>query len=75
MRRRPRWSQSEGRPLAHAVGASVVPKRRRAPGPWGGGLSGPKTGEAPSPMRPGPRWSQSEEGPLAHAPGASVVPK
>ena len=46
MRWGPRWSQSEGRPLAHAVGASVVPKRRRPPRPCGGGLGGPKTKEA-----------------------------
>ena len=75
MRSGPRWSQSEGGPLTHAVGASVVPKRRRPPRPCGGGLGGPKTKEAPAPMRWGPRWSQSEGGPLAHAVGASVVPK
>ena len=48
MRWGPRWSQSEGGPLAHALGASVVPKRRRPPRPctWR------------------PWWSQSEGGPL-----------
>ena len=46
----PRWSQSEGGPLAHAVEASVVPKRRRPPRPCGGGLGAPKAKEAPSPI-------------------------
>ena len=59
MRRVPWWPQSEGGPLAHAAGASVVPKRRRPPCPRAGG---PKAKEAPSPMRWGPRWSQSEGG-------------
>ena len=71
----PRWSQSKGGTLAHAVGASVVPKQRRPPRPCGGGLRGPKTKEAPSNTRRGPRWSQSEGSPLAHAAGASVIPK
>ena len=75
MRWGPPWSQSEGGPLAHAVGASVVPKRRRPPRPCGGGLGDPKAKEAPSPMRWGPRWSQKEGGPLAHAVVASVIPK
>ena len=75
MRRGPRWSQSEGGPLAHAAGAPVVPKRRRPPRPCGGGRSDPKAKEASSPMRRGPRLSQSEGGPLTHAVGASVVPK
>ena len=75
MRWGPRWSQNEGGPRAHAVGALVVPKRRRPPRPCGGGLGGPKMKEAPSPMRWGPRWFQSEGGPLARAVGASVVPK
>ena len=70
----PRWSQSEGGPLAHAAGASMVPKRRRPPRRWGGGLGVRKAKEAPLPMRPGLRWSQSEGGPLAHAAGAPVVP-
>ena len=43
----PRWSQSEGGPLAHAVGAAMVPKGRRPSRPCGGGLGGPKMGEAP----------------------------
>ena len=43
----PWWSQSEGGPLAHVAGASVVPKRRRPPCPCGGGLGGPKAKEAP----------------------------
>ena len=54
MRRGPRWSQSGGGPPSHAVGASVVPKRRRT-GPNGGGLGGPKAKEAPLNMRQGPR--------------------
>ena len=75
MRWRPWCSQSEGGPLAHAMGASVVPKRRRPPRPCVGGLGGPKAKEAPSPMQWGPWWSQSEGGPLAHAVVAWVVPK
>ena len=75
MRWGPRWSQSEGGPHAHAVGASVVPKRWRLQRPCGGGLGGPKAKEAPTPTRWGPRWSQSEGGPHAHAVGASVVPE
>ena len=59
----------------HAVGASVVPKRRRPPRPCVGGPGGPKAKEAPSPMQWGPRWSQSEGGPHAHTTGTSVVPK
>ena len=55
MRWGPRWSQNEGGPLAHAVGASVVSKRRRLPRPCDGGLGGPKMKEAPAPMRWGPR--------------------
>ena len=74
-RRGPRWSQSEGGPLASAEGASVVPKRWRPPRLSGGGLCDPKAMEAPSPQRRGPRWSQSQRGPLASAAGASVVPK
>ena len=69
------WSQSEGGPLAHAAGASVVPKPWRPPRPCGGGLAGPKEKEAPSPMQWGPRWSPNDGGPLAHAAGPSVVPK
>ena len=42
MRWGPRWSQSEGGTLAHAAGASVVPKRRRPPRPCSGRLDGPK---------------------------------
>ena len=64
MRRGPRWPQSEGRPLAHAAGASVVPKRERPPRPCGGGLGGPKAKEAPAPMRRGPRWSVATAGVL-----------
>ena len=75
MRWGPPYSQSEGGSHTHAVGASVVPKRRRPPSPCGGGPGGPKAKEAPTPMRWGPRWSQSEEGPLAHAVGAPVVSK
>ena len=75
MRWGPRWFQSEAGPLAHVVGASVVPKRRSAPHRCAGGLGCPKAKEAPLPMRWGPRWSQSEGGPLAHAVGAQVVPK
>ena len=44
------WSESEGGPLAHAVGASVIPKGRRPSRPCGGGLGGPQAKEAPSPM-------------------------
>ena len=51
MRRGPWWSRSEGGPLAHAAGASVVTKRRRPPRPCGRGLGGPKAKEAPSPLR------------------------
>ena len=58
-----------GGPHAHAVGGSVVPKRRRPPQPCGGGLGGPKAEEAPTPMRRGPRWYQSVGTPLAHAAG------
>ena len=43
----PRWSQSELGPPAHAMGASVVPKRRRPPRPCGGALGGPNAKEAP----------------------------
>ena len=75
MRWGPWWSQSEGGPHAHAVGAPVVPKRSMPTRPHGGDIGGPKAKEAPSPTRWGPRWSQSEGGPLAHALGASVVPK
>ena len=75
MRWGPRWSQSEGGTLAHAVGASVVPKRRRPPRPRGGGLGDPKAKETPSPMLRGPRWFQSEGGPPADAVRASVIPK
>ena len=72
----PRWSQSEGGPLASAEATSVVPKRRRPPRLSGGGLGGPKAKEAlspqrrglggpkakeaPSPQRRGPRWSESQ---------------
>ena len=59
-RRGPRWSQSEGGPLASAAGASVVPKPRRPSRLSGGGLDGPKAKEAPSPQQRGPRWSQSQ---------------
>ena len=48
MRRRPRWSKSGTRPLAHAAGALVAPKRRRASRPCSRGLDGPKAEEAPS---------------------------
>ena len=75
MRRGPRWSPSERGPLAHAAGASVVPKRRRPPRPCGGGLGGPKAKEARSPMQWGPRWSANEGGSLAHAARPLVVPK
>ena len=63
MLRGPRWSQSERGAVTHAVGASVVPKRRRPPCPCGGGFGGPKAKEAPSPTRWVPRWSQSKGGP------------
>ena len=64
MRRGPRWSQSEGGPLAHAVGA----KAKEAPSPmrWG-----PKPRRPPRPCGGG----QSQGGPRAHAAGASLVPK
>ena len=75
MRGGPRRSQSEEGPLANAVGASVVPKRRRPPRRSGTGLGGPKAREARSRMRRGPWRSQSKRGPLAHAEGALVVPK
>ena len=85
MGRVPRWSQNSGGILAHAAGASVVPKRRtpRHPcggglgdrRPWGAGFGGPQADQAPSPMRRGPRWTQSGRGPLAHGAEASVVPK
>ena len=48
-RRGPRWWQSEGRPLASAVGASVVLKPRRSPRPSGGALGGPRAEETTSP--------------------------
>ena len=54
----PWWSQREGGPHAHAVGASVIPKRKRPPRPCGGGLGDHKAKEAPH----------------AHAVGASVIP-
>ena len=54
-RRGPRWSQSDGGPLASAAGGSVVPKRWRPPRLSGGGLCDPKAKEAPSPQRRGPR--------------------
>ena len=75
MQRGPQCSQSEGGPLAHAAGAPLIPKRRRPPGPCGGGLSVPKAKEAPSPVRRGPRWSQGGGGPRAHAAGAPLIPK
>ena len=75
MRRGTRWFQSEGGPLAHAAGASVVPKWKRRPRPCSGGLGGPEVEEAPSPMRQGARWSHSGRGPLAYAAGASVISK
>ena len=58
-----RWSQSEGGPVTHAVGASVVPKQSRPPRRFGRGLGDPKAQEAPSPVRREPRCSQSEGGP------------
>ena len=45
MRWGPPWSQSEGGRLAHAAGASVVPKRWGPPRPCGGGLGDPKAKE------------------------------
>ena len=75
MRRGPWWSQKGGGPLAHAVGSSVVSKRRGAPHPCSGGVGGPKTEDAPSLMRWGSRWTQSGGGPLANAGGASVISK
>ena len=71
----PRWSQREGGPHAHVLGASVVPKRRRPARPCGGGLGGPKAKEAPGPMRCGPRWSQRQRGPHAQVVGTPLVPK
>ena len=53
-RRGPRWSQSQGGPLASAAGASMVPKRRRTPRLSGGGLGDPKAKEAPSAQLRGP---------------------
>ena len=38
------------------------------------GLGGPKTKDAPAPMRREPRWSQSERGPRAHETGTSMIP-
>ena len=75
MRRRPRWSQNGGGPLAHAAGASVIPKQKRPPCTCGGGIGGHKMEEAPSHMRRGPQWSQNGGGPLAHAARGSVVQK
>ena len=85
MRRGSQWVKNGGGPLSHGVGASVVPEQRRPPRPCGGGLGGPKTEDAPSPMRWGTRWpspmgralwwSPSGRDPLAHAAQASVVPK
>ena len=83
MQRWPRWSKKRGGPLAHAVVATVVPKRRRPPRSCGGGLGGPKVEEAPSPglnvkQAPAPtrraaRWSQREGGTRAHATGALMT--
>ena len=47
MWRGPRWSRKKRGPLVHAAA----------------GLGGPKTQEAPAPMRRGPQWSQREGGP------------
>ena len=41
------WSQSEGGPHAHAMGASMIQTRRRHPRPCLGGLGAPKAKEAP----------------------------
>ena len=53
----------------------MIPKRKRPHRLSGGGLSGSKSAQAPSPQRRGPRCSQSERGPLASAAGTLVVPK
>ena len=47
MRWEPRWSQSEGGPLATAAGASSVPKLKMPPRHCGGGPGGSKAKEAP----------------------------
>ena len=86
MRRGPHSAQSGGGSLAHAAGASVVPKWRTPPTPCGRGLGGLRFQGAPTPMRrgasvvrrgrsphanaAGARWSQSGGGPRAHAAGA-----
>ena len=80
MRWGPLRSPNEGGPLAHAVGALVVHKRRRPPclgGPKAkevysptGGPGGRKWKVALSPMWWGPRWSQRDGGPRAYTAGA-----
>ena len=73
IRRGPWWSGSGGGPIAHAAGASVVPKRRRPPRPCGRGLGGPKAKQAPSPMRRGPGEPQNGGGAHAHAAGVNCT--
>ena len=63
MRREPWLSQSEGGPLAHAPGDSVIPKPRRSPRPCGGGLDGPKAKEASLPMHRGLGDAKAKEAP------------
>ena len=57
----------------------MVPKRMRPPRLSGGGLSGPKAKEAPSPQRRGPRWSESQvwgkEKYLANPRGVPIPPR
>ena len=70
----PRWSQSEGGPLAHALGApSSQTKEAPSPMQWGPLVVAKR--KAPSPTRWWPGWSQSEGGLHAHVVGASQVPK
>ena len=53
MRQGARWSQTQRHPHPNLMGASVLPKQRRPPGPFGG-LDDSKAMEAPAPVKRGP---------------------